>query len=376
MKIRGWPRAIQDETFTSWLFRAAHNKHVKGFTCELGEGYHSANINWHYLKLDFDSDFNFNNKAFDDLCDSQRLPSRLVSDFFSAKSSLLSLPQCRFSFCPHCIRDDIKLYGLPVWRKSWCYIANPICAHHRSVLTITDGDLSFYKSWNAFATETPSDPQHELVKHSSRWGGISSTVLDLNMAIKIQTWLSVLERNKWCTLPGEKYPIPSKELIYISSLLMQIFLSSRTRVRDPGPARRLFNEGREPIEDDLSYRECMEFGSGSASPYHRLIAILMVGYVFRLLTERDLLQLNEAANSSGFSWFRSVEELGYCSPWFHSEVEYLNLVDGFSCASECLQKRLKPFLTGLEYAGYRSKVLSDNQMKFWHGQFPLKAWRS
>lgn len=101
----------------------------------------------------------------------------------------------------------------------------------------------------------------------------------------------------------------------------------------------------------------------------------MVGYVFRLLTERDLLQLREAAKSCGFSWFRSVEELGFSSPWFHSEAEFLDLIGGF-CASECLQKRLKPFLTGLEYAGYRSKVLSDNQMKFWHGQFPLKAWRS
>lgn len=376
MKIRGWPRAIQDETFTSWLFRAAHNKYVKNFTCGMGESYHAANSNRHYLSSDFDLDFNFNNKVFDSLCDSQNLPSRLVLAFFKARSSHLSLPEYRFSFCALCIREDIKLYGLPVWRKCWCYINNPICAHHKSILTITDEIPSFYKSWDAFATETPGDPQHQFVKYSRRWGGISSKVLNLNIAIKIQTWLSVLERSKWCTLPGESYPILSNEIIYVSRLLVQIFLSSRTRFRDPGPARRLFNEGSEPIEDDLSYRECMEFGSGSASPYHRLIAILMVGYVFRLLTERDLLQLHDAANSCGFSWFRSVEELGYSSPWFHAEAEYLDLIGGFSCASGSLQERLKPFLTGLEYAGYRSKVLSESQMKFWHGQFPLKTWRS
>ncbi len=376
MKIRGWPRAIHDETFTSWLFRSAHNKHVKSFNCEMGEIYPSAISCWPYLNPDFDPDFNFNNKTFEGLCNGQKLPGRLVSDFFGARSSHLSLPQYRFSFCTQCIREDIKLYGLPVWRKSWCYIGNPICSHHRSVLSITNEIPSFYKSWDAFATETPNDPEHPYVEHSHRWGGISSRVLDLSMAIKIQTWLSELERKKWCLLPGDKHPVLSGELIVVLKFLMQIFLSSRTRFRSPGAARSLFNEGSEPlVYENLNYRECMEFGSGSASPYHRMIAILMVGYVFRLLSEKDLLRLHHAASAFGFTWPKSIEELGYCSPWFHSEGEYLDLIGCFSCATGDLQKRLTPFLNGLEYAAYRSKVLSDAQVKFWKGQFPLKTWR-
>lgn len=374
MKLKGWPRPLCDETFTSWIFRSAHNKHCKNFNCDEGEAYYKATTRLY--ELESDSDFDFNSAAFVDLCSDHGLPQSLMRAYFRPESRFLCLPYYRFSFCPKCIREDITFHGLPAWRKSWCYITSPICVKHKAILTITDEIPSFYKPWDAFASEPPdSDPQHELLMHSRRWGGISSKVLDVSIAIKIQKWLERLEREKWCLLPGANKPVSSIQVSHVAGVLIKIFLSSRTRFRGPGAARWLFNEGPEYIvSENFNYRESMEFGSGSASPYHRMIAILMVGYVFRLFSKNDLHKLIFAAESSGFPWLKSVEGLGLHSPWFHSEDEYLELVADFYCLDDSVQGRLSHFLTGVECAAYRSKVLDSSKMKFWKGFFPFRDW--
>lgn len=376
MKPKGWPRPLHDETFTSWLFRSAHNKHCKTFNCEEGERYYNATTCLYELESKSDSDFDFNSTAFADFCLDHGLPNKLIRAYFRPESPFLCLPNYRFSFCPMCIREDIKIHGLPAWRKSWCYITQPICVNHKCLLTIADEFSSFYKPWDAFVTGLPrSDPQHELLMHSRRWGGMSSKLLDVNIAIKIQSWLVRLEREKWCLLPGEEEPMLSSELSHAAGVLIKIFLSSRTHFRGPGAARGLFNNGPECIvAERFSYRESMEFGSGSASPYHRMIAILMVGYVFRLFSKKDLYKLIHAAQTSGFPWLKSVEALGLHSPWFHSKDEYLDLISDFSCFTDNVRERLSPFLTGVECAAYRSKVLDSSKMKFWKEFFPFRDW--
>jgi len=373
MKVKGWPRAINDETFTSWLFRSAQNINVRTFSLEMGEGYYLAIFSKNRFESDFDSDFDFESGAFGELCANRCLPEAMLSAFFKPRSAHLCMPAFRFSFCAKCIREDIRVYGLPAWRKSWCYVTNVICVQHRSLLEITSEIPSFYKPWDAFATEAPyCDPQHIYMKHSRRWGGISSKLLDLNIVIKVQNWLSELEREKYCLLPGDTSAVLTKDLNRAVGLLIKIFLSSRTRFRGPGAARCLFNEGNESIvTENLSYRESMEFGSGSASPYHRMIAILMVGYVFRLFTKEEILKIRRAAKFSGYSWPKSVEALGFYSPFFHSEDEYLDLISDFSFATDCVHERLAPFLIGVEYAAYKSKVLSDDKMKYWKSRSPI-----
>lgn len=360
MKIKGWPRSIQDETFTSWLFRSAY----------YDSRIHLGSISEDYFRVvsrSFDPDFDFECLPFLEFCAECHLPAEILIKHFKPEMKLVVFPESRISYCAVCLREDIKKYGLPIWRKSWCYITSPFCLRHRKLLNISDDIYGFHKSWRAFSAKpTGADPEHLAVPNSNRWGGISSKVLDAANGIAMQKWLASLNRNAMFLLPSTSDSVDSYALQTTTEALLKIFLASRTKTRIPGVARSLFNVGAEPIMHyPFTYRESIDYGAGSASPYHRMMALLLVGYTLRLFTKVDLEIIKAAVYSSGYRWCKSVEGLGAASPWFQSAEEYVEIIGSFENLPSGIVERISPFLKGVEFVAFRSGVLSKDQMNKW-----------
>ncbi|MCS3468518.1 hypothetical protein M2401_002253 [Pseudomonas sp. JUb42] len=361
MHFEGWPKPLIDETFASWLFRAAHSKNCLSFNSDQGEMYYDDSE---------DPDFDLYSAAFDRVCDAGGLKKELIRSYFKPRASLLSHPLHRFSFCRMCIREDIVNIGMPAWRKSWCYITAPYCLRHGCLLIVMEDDPTFYKPWEAFATEVGSAP---LFAYSRRWGGVPSKIPSAEIGMRIQKWLAGLDTAEWFTLSGQPELVSTSLLKNITILTMQILLSCRIVARSAGPARALYCDGREPIvHERLTYKESMNLGAVTASPYERMIALLMISCIFGLSDENEKSTMASAFRASGYRWLSDARQIGSLVPGFYSEQEYLEILDLFSAAPYLNNECLLSFIEGFEDAAYRNNVFSYAKMKAWRIQRRLR----
>ncbi len=92
MKIKGWPRARDDESFTSWLWRCGLNASCRKITeknvadyCEYGDRTSPLN------SMFFDPDFDFENVVAELFCEKFALPIKIVLIFSRQRAIWLSI---------------------------------------------------------------------------------------------------------------------------------------------------------------------------------------------------------------------------------------------------------------------------------------------
>lgn len=300
MKIKGFPRVVPDETFTSWLFRCSLNKGCGAMSQKMGETYCS-------LDTEMDYDFDFSNNDFFELCHHLQIAPSLISVYFKPATALLLNTRFRLSYCPLCLREDISSYGLPVWRKTWCYVSAPFCMRHQVLLVHLSDFLPFVKSWDAFANRKPIlDPQHVYYPRARLWGGVPIALLGVDVGIKVQAWLSALRIPARYSRATNALPIGP--LVVATEFLLQHFLHSTAPGNSGGLARMWFSYRRgRMLHRDRSWRACLKNGAGEATPYQRMMALLLLGYVFDVFSDTDLRRIRSACCFSGHSWIDLID---------------------------------------------------------------------
>jgi len=341
MSLHSWLIPLPDETFTSWLFRCAVDKKCKVFTEVRGQEYFSC------ATRIGDPDFNFSSPEFMNFCHETGLSPAILIGFFKPEDYPLALFERRFSFCWHCVREDIKKHCLPCWRKSWCYTIFPYCQRHKCLLLVTDETPNFYKPWHAFATPVPkTDPQHELRLHSRRWGGISSQLLDPKFGFKIQVWFRSLKNYRDPQADRSSSSSTPSSLFYFCESIFRLLLFSRTKFSSEGLARYIFNNGNDHIEhlagDSM---DSALLGAARASPYHRMVALVLIGYIFEVFSEMELYEVVSAVELAGYTWPSDVETLGRMCAVGRLQ-EYREFIGGFPAEYVALNNSVALFVKG------------------------------
>ncbi|WP_170928917.1 MULTISPECIES: TniQ family protein [unclassified Pseudomonas] len=306
MKLIGYPRAAPDETLTSWLFRCSLNKGCRGITQEMAETYCS-------LDEDIDYDFDFSSRDFFVLCHHLQGAPNLISAYFKPDTTLVLHTGFRLSYCPLCIREHIRNYGLPVWRKTWCYVSAPFCMRHRLLLVHLSNPVPSIKSWCTFANrEQVLDPHHPYYPRARQWGGVPIALLGTDLGIKVQSWLCGLRTPARYLRATDALPF-SPLMVRGTDYLLQYFLHLtlpggrggggwRVHISVPGGIVLLMV---------ITFGARISKGVGVSTPYQRMIAMFLLGYLFDVFSERDLRRIQTACLFSEYRWFSSIEDLGY-----------------------------------------------------------------
>lgn len=353
MKIKGWPRARDDEAFTSWLWRCALNASCRNITED-----NVADYCEHYYKAIilgssyFDPDFDFESAATKSFCEKVGLPIRMVADFFAPACDMVINYVHRRNYCPKCIEDDLRSHQFPCWKKSWSYSFVACCKVHNHLLVpLSNQYLSdSNKSWWAF-TEI-SNEVHCRFSCTRAYGGIRDELLPTKITLAAQTWIELRLKEKART-SELNLSFSAERLLSACETLLKILLRARTPERCAGAAREVMNHGSDTINYDLyTYEECLTFGISSAVPYHRMIALLIVAEIFDLLNSGELGELQQAAKLSSCRW-GSADRLLKAHYGFYVMDDYktfLSLFEGFPVE---IYERCKEALCGAEIIAYK-----------------------
>ena len=350
MKYFGLPRAICDETYSSWLWRCSEHNMSSLELRRLLRNYYDKKLR------KGDPDFELAGELVRGVTQRLKLPSESFKFFFESRTHHVLDPTSRFAHCPYCIRDDISDMRLPAWRKKWCYIAAPICPVHKCLLAVKSSGCPFEKGWEAFSEcaaylkrvgkfSICSYPRFVYVRQVF---GVPDYMLPIDAGLTMQRWFLSLDRLERCWHRDKATFIDSTSLKHVCYLFLQILLSCRSENRDPGFARFAFNQGYEPINRQcMTYQECMSVGAASAVPYHRLVAMLIVGVVFKVLTP---FQINQLKKLTAFLNYRisTLEALGYETPPFYSFAERDWLIGQLRSVPPILRSYIEPFVDGVE----------------------------
>ncbi|WP_144430795.1 TniQ family protein, partial [Pseudomonas syringae pv. coryli] len=277
MKIRGWPRAHDDESFTSWLWRCGLNASCREITekdvadyCEYGYGTSPLNSRF------FDPDFDFESVVTKSFCEKFGLPIKIVAYFFTPACHMVIDYVHRRNYCPKCIDDDLRLHRFPSWKKSWSYSFVACCKVHNLLLVPLSSEYfaDSNKSWWAF-TEI-SNGVHCRFSCTRGHGGIRNELLPTKITLAAQAWIELRLKEK-ARIIEFNFSSSAERLLRAYETLLTIFLRARNTKRCAGAAREVMNHGSDTINYVLyTYEECQAFGIPIAVPYHRMIALLMV----------------------------------------------------------------------------------------------------
>jgi len=346
LKVKGLPSIISDETLASWIFRCAYSTHCPTVTTIDLEG----------LNLKHKEDGTLQGFDFDFL---SAPAQKILTDFqssevflrrvFTASRPLLE-PDYRFAYCPECLSEDVAAYGLPAWRRSWCYIHAPICFHHKKLLLIFPDSDSVEKSHFAFISEMNCESSSDagFYERSERLQLSKSTMRD-RLALKTQYWLD--RAFMISTIKGAKNKdgLLASEILFVCGLLMQYLLRPKSFRHTPGPARYFFSDTKNlkwPGDPDFAFLQ--KTGVLRSTPYQRMTALLFIGYIFGLYREKELSWLRCFSRSEGFFWFDSVHDVGAIVCPFQTKHHVSLFVRSFRTSelSKEMNAILDPFMRG------------------------------
>ncbi|WP_186007264.1 hypothetical protein [Pseudomonas syringae] len=353
MKIRGWPRARDDESFTSWLWRCGLNASCRKITeknvadyCEYGDRTSSLNSKF------FDPDFDFENVVTKLFCEQFELPIKIVANFFAPTCHMVIDYVHRRNYCPKCIEDDLRSHRFPTWKKTWSYSFVARCKVHNSLLVPLNNEYfaDSNKSWWAF-TEVSNGMHWRFSCVRSR-GGIRDELLPTKITLGVQSWIELRLKEK-ARISEFNLSSSAECLLRAYETLLTVFLRARSDKRCSGAAREVMNYGSDTINRHLyTYEECLSFGISSAVPYHRMIALLMAAELFGLLRGGDLDELKKVSKLSYCIW--TSADCGLRSyNGFYVIDDYRTFVSLFEGFPVYICERFKGALYDAEMFAYR-----------------------
>ncbi|HHM4860540.1 TPA: hypothetical protein ACRNCN_002790 [Pseudomonas aeruginosa] len=355
MKFSGLLRPIYDETFPSWVTRCALNPRIFPVSendihywsaCDFRKNFISSDI----LGMEFD------------FCDSQGievasklgLSLPLVREVFKPSSALILSREYRSAYCHLCIQSDVKSKRYPSWRKSWCYVDYPYCLEHGCLLCFVDGCDLTNKQWVAFSRGDLGDYMPGRRRGYSRRPGLIPNASRAWLTIRVQAWIENIRRAEQVTLPGTKLSTDSKTLLVVVNLVLRMLLVPRTDRTPVGIGKSIFSNMQPVIiHKVLDFKQRLEFGAANSVPYERMSALLLLGLIFRVFTDKERSCLEDLICESGLAGTPDLKWLGECCSNHISIAEQDLLQEVFSFPDE-IMIFLGEFIEGLFKTGNNS----------------------
>jgi hypothetical protein len=300
------PRIVHDETIASWTYRCAYDP-----SCEVITTLDLDGLVFIPKALDLNSgsdlsnpsfDFDISNELFKKIVKHYKLSAQAVDKLFGYEQKNLLDPMFRSAYCAECLKDDITHFGLPAWRRSWCYVHAPFCLIHKRLLSVS-ADVSPAKACAAFVSLDENLGDFGSRKFQSE----TTLVLIRNfLAIRVQLWINrlyVLSRNN-LTHPH------AREMLQCVDLLLKRLLRVPSRKYKRGLARYLFGYRRDSwYPDYVPVDKLEDIGWLTGLPAQRMCALLLLGNLVGLYSDDEIAWLDKLSRQRGFLWPRSLADL-------------------------------------------------------------------
>ncbi|WP_188982105.1 TniQ family protein [Pseudomonas matsuisoli] len=275
------PRPVYDETISSWLCRCAYNSECAPLVIadlneisitmpksETAETSHLPDVNF---------DFNTENALALKLVEYYNMPKRVLSGVFGSHGEPVLAPYSCTAYCPECMENDVKNYGLPAWRKNWCYVHAPICRFHRSLL-LTTSDFQYTKAFSAYADQIPLEPD-------ANKSNMLETAIRNRLAYRVQIWLSKLYTIIYYNSSTNSHC----EIINCIEIILKRILRMPSPRFPGGLADNLFSPRySRGLADYYTLNQLEDLGWVMSSPRLRMGALLVLGYLVGLFSKAEV----------------------------------------------------------------------------------------
>ncbi|SKA84520.1 hypothetical protein SAMN05421862_103266 [Pseudomonas extremaustralis] len=258
---------LDDEVFSSWLFRKILSDRWLG----------SKNLPLHKLFTGseyednyFDPDYQIGGADFISCCELVGDNPQIVSSQFKCNAEWIIPRTVRRSYCIECMKESIRICGLPIYKWSWGLVMMPFCGRHGELLYQGTFDSAnkmslgldlFKKHWD--------DRRHE----------INSTLLD-----KTFPWLH-LARNIQATL--QTRPVIQSQVLH--KILMQLFFNRHFSFTSYEVSQDLWGATGGFFEGNRhSSRSALHYDGVMACTIVRAKALLYLGRVLDLITDEQM----------------------------------------------------------------------------------------
>ncbi|WP_455884025.1 TniQ family protein [Pseudomonas protegens] len=147
--FHGLPTPGNDETLGSWLFRCSVNSRSR-FSCRIHLGDRPSRW-WDDMDLKYvDPDTEIPMAiARLKVAGFEVRPQALQAHFVMQSGRPVAWNYRRL-YCPECLRENVAMGQLPMWKKSWCYEEASVCTVHGRYLEVLDDCTRYSKAWDAF----------------------------------------------------------------------------------------------------------------------------------------------------------------------------------------------------------------------------------
>lgn len=255
-------KPVNDESFTSWITRCELKLSPRRFSSKKINANYRSNL---HSFPSLDPDFSVETLASTTVSDTLMVNPQTMLHFFRPLSTWI-IPHGNFqNACIDCLMSSLKKQRCYVFLKSWRYVARPICPIHRCLLNQLP--CRHYESLRTFPDKHISTNRCTLDSQQ-----IKKFVL---LALKIQRQICRLENDNG----GQK-------IIAAYRFLMELFMSAG---ECRGLACFLFSKPT-PERGELRHsgaRMLMLLGAFSSSPFERMCALILTGYVIGFFSQRE-----------------------------------------------------------------------------------------
>lgn len=223
-------------------------------------------------------------------------PDRLGT-FFRASTDWLLPWESRMAYCCDCLLEDVKAGRAPAWRKDWCYLHCPICVRHKQMLSIgAPTSICLNKSWVAFFAECRGEWRGET-RCLLPWRQSRAEKKAILLALRVQGLLTLAHKKRFIALPGGGGSVSSNDFLRFSKFLLDEFLLPRRRGLSSDGVARITQSGLPRLDRGMTLQEAINAGAADCNAFCRVVALVLVGCVFRLfpparfMNSRESLQL-------------------------------------------------------------------------------------
>lgn len=282
-------RPVEDETFTSWVYRYAHSPGM--IFSELREVLVSSE--WSELdnkNIYEDPDFDFGAPFARSVIQAAGLERTFLEGFFGPRSDWILPWESRGHYCYECLCEDVAEHRLPCWRKSWCYVITTHCERHKSQLSVSSparARARIDKGWYAFSKHLPHVGFNQATH--GRWLDHPLDRARSILARKVTKWFL-----RAPSVHKDTYSDVEVARRHCLKSLIKVFLRTPTRNSNAGLARYLFSV--RPPQRSYLYAGCIkgiEQGVFESSPHERACALIMAGVMMSVFTDLEARLLNE-----------------------------------------------------------------------------------
>lgn len=340
MKFPGLIRPLYDETYHSWLFRCAIQPSVcliseREIYTWVAEDFRNSIHQYSSLGVEFD----FNESPGTEIASRLGFNKKYLITFFGHRSNFLLSPSYRVAYCHLCIASDVRGKKFPAWRKSWCYITDTYCVRHHCLLSHIDEFKTVDKQWGAFVTGNVGDYiQGRRSSYYRHQHGLAPSKARAWLTLRVQKWVHNLYLESRSILFGKKNSVTHNSMINAVYFMLRMLLSPKTDRAPAGVARDIFtNVCPVTVHKPLLLPERLRYGAVHSVPYERMCAMLLIGVIFRVFTNAELILLNNTLEKDDFSIPNVTRDLGvlcaaHVNPDEHKDLKKLiRAMGGASC---------------------------------------------